>query len=106
MQLPGGMYTSTDVSLTVSPKTDTLKSYLVENKRINGPEEETKLALLCLRYLTFECFEANLGYEGTLGFVKNGSYAFLDYASLHWNHHLETTLHTSSPLDLRDSSDL
>lgn len=35
-----------------------------------------------------------------------GYYAFLDYASLHWNHHLETAIRLVNSDDLRHSADL
>lgn len=69
-------------------------------------KEETQLALLCLQYLTFECFDASLSYDGMLRFLKDGYYSFLDYASLHWNHHLETAIHSLQAEDLRHSTDL
>jgi hypothetical protein len=69
-------------------------------------KEETQLALLCLQYLTFECFDASLSYDDMLKFLKDGYYVFLDYASLHWIHHLETAIHSLQPEDLRHSADL
>lgn len=67
---------------------------------------EKELALLCLQYLTFECFDSNLSNDDVLRFVKNGSYSFLDYAILHWNHHLETAIDWLDVDDLRHCADL
>jgi hypothetical protein len=41
-----------------------------------------------------------------LRFLNNGSYSFIDYASLHWNHHLEASLDSLKHKDLSHSSDL
>lgn len=64
------------------------------------------LVLLCLQYLTFECFDAGLTYDKMRKFLMDGSYAFLDYASLHWIDHLETAVRFLQPQDLRHSADL
>lgn len=84
----------------------TARRYLVECKEVDVKKEETQLALLCLRYLTFNCFDENLDYDAIRRFVNDGVYAFLDYACLHWNHHLETVVHLSQPEDLSHSADL
>jgi hypothetical protein len=59
-----------------------------------------------MQYLTFDCFEADLSHDDILRCVKGGYYAFLDYASLHWYHHLEATLTSLKPEDLGHSTDL
>lgn len=59
-----------------------------------------------MQYLTFECFETDVSSDDTLRFVKDGYYGFLDYASLHWYHHLEAALATVKSTDLANSSDL
>jgi hypothetical protein len=80
--------------------------YLIDNKNIDQQEEERQLALLCLRYLTFDCFNALSSLEDISRFVMDGSYSFLDYAGLHWNHHLETSLQSLKIEDLDCSSEL
>jgi hypothetical protein len=65
-----------------------------------------QLATLCMQYLTFDCFEPDLSHDHILRFVKSGYYAFLDYASLHWYHHLETALISLKSADLGHSTDL
>ena len=59
-----------------------------------------------MQYLTFDSFEADLSHDDILRFVKGGYYAFLDYASLHWYHHLETALKSLQSEDLGHSTDL
>jgi hypothetical protein len=80
--------------------------YLVENKQVDEPKEEAQLAILCLRYLTFECFEPSIDRNAMMGFVQDGYYAFIDYASIHWNHHLETAIQKLAPEELNLTSDL
>lgn len=48
------------------------------------------MALLCLRYLTFGCFDHDLSESELSDFVVDGYYAFQDYAALHWLDHLES----------------
>lgn len=83
-----------------------IHSYLIENKKIDEQKEERQLGLLCLRYLTFDCFDASLSHDDILRFLKDGSYSFLDYAILHWNHHLETAIDSLEMEDLTHSAEL
>ena len=50
--------------------------------------EERRLAILCLRYMTFECFDQNISLEAIKEYVSKGCYAFQDYAIVHWVDHL------------------
>lgn len=50
-----------------------------------------------MKYLTFECFDATISDSELRKFLVEGYYAFLDYASLHWNHHLETAISFLKP---------
>ncbi|KAH8800405.1 hypothetical protein F5884DRAFT_863111 [Xylogone sp. PMI_703] len=84
----------------------TARHYLVHEKFLNSQKEETQLASLCMQYLTFECFEPSLSHDEILKFVKTGHFSFLDYASLHWYHHLESAITFLQPLDLQNSADL
>ena len=69
-------------------------------------KEEHELALLCLQYLTFECFDESVSPDDLRRFLLDGYYAFLDYASLHWYHHLETAISSLTSDDLSDSAHL
>ena len=59
-----------------------------------------------MQYLTFGCFETDKSPDDLVQFIKSGHYAFLDYASLHWLHHLETVLVLLKSADLASSTDL
>jgi hypothetical protein len=59
-----------------------------------------------MRYLTFECFDATITEDAMRKCLTEGYYAFLDYASLHWNHHLETALRSLGPDEVCHSHDL
>ena len=52
------------------------------------------MALLCLRYLSFGCFDHDLPEDELRDFVVEGYYAFQDYATLHWLDHLENLYQT------------
>ena len=65
-------------------------SYLIQERYVEVAVEEQKLALLCLRYLTFRCFDHDMSESELSDFVVEGYYAFQDYASLHWLDHLES----------------
>ncbi|RDW85274.1 hypothetical protein BP6252_02864 [Coleophoma cylindrospora] len=81
----------------------TAKTYLVQGDYIRLPQEEGRLAALCLQYLTFESFANESQSDETISrLIKTGFYAFLDYASLHWVDHLEIFLRTMEAVDLRE----
>ena len=67
----------------------TIDSYLIQEEYIQVPEVEWNLALLCLRFLTFECFDSGLSQDDIREFIADGYYAFQDYAVLHWLDHVE-----------------
>ena len=69
--------------------------------------EEHNLALLCLQYLTFECFDIGLSEaeseDSMQSYLTDGYYVFQDYAALHWIDHLEAwiwSLPASAPEQL------
>lgn len=69
-----------------------LHSYLILSDYIQPFEEEQKIAALCLRYLTFKCFDPELYEDEIQAYLLSGSYAFLDYAVLHWADHVESVM--------------
>jgi hypothetical protein len=73
-----------------------LGSYLIYNKFVWLFEEEQNMMMLCLRYLTFECFDPNLSDDKIQGYLLKGYYAFQDYAALHWVDHLESVMQFES----------
>ena len=69
-------------------------SYLIQERYVEVAVEEREMALLCLRYLTFGCFDHDLAEGELRDFVVEGYYAFQDYAALHWLDHLESLYQT------------
>ena len=51
-------------------------------------DEELKLASLCLEYLNFQCFQTSISDQEIAEFIGKGSYAFMEYAIVHWIDHL------------------
>lgn len=48
------------------------------------------MAKFCLRYLSLNCFDADLADEDIRAFILKGYYGFEDYAMVHWIDHLVT----------------
>ncbi|TVY27111.1 Vegetative incompatibility protein HET-E-1 [Lachnellula hyalina] len=71
---------------------ETAKSYLIHNNYVEIHVEEYRLAVLCMKYLTFDCFDPDAPEERVKEYLMNGSYAFQDYSVLHWVDHLEEVL--------------
>ena len=53
-------------------------------------EVEKEMASLCMHYLIFECFGHDLSSEELGEYLLDGSFAFQEYAALHWVDHLES----------------
>ena len=53
---------------------------------------ECELAALCLQYLTFECFQPDLGEDQLRRYAESGIFAFQDYAAAKWIHHVKAIL--------------
>ena len=47
------------------------------------------MTVLCLAYLSFECFDLKNSNQDTRTFISDGSYALQDYAVAHWVDHLD-----------------
>jgi len=67
-------------------------SYLIQNEYVQMHIEDRRLATLCMKYLTFECFDSGLSEESMQEFAAKGIYAFQDYAIVHWIDHLEAVI--------------
>lgn len=65
-------------------------SYLTQESYVLATEVEKEIALLCMRYLVFECFDHDLAFDELREYILDGSYAFQEYAALHWVDHLES----------------
>lgn len=83
----------------IQGRTDTNR-YLFQSKHIIEQREERSLALLCLSYLNFDCFETTISDDLLTKFIKDGSYAFIDYSCLHWSDHLESATKSLTVEDL------
>ncbi len=77
-------------------------SYLINDKCLDSVKEETKLALLCMQYLTFDFFETDIFPDSMLQSIQLGHYAFLAFASLHWYHYLDTAFTSFKTDDLAE----
>lgn len=60
-------------------------SFLIEDKHVDQPVEELKMACLCIDYLNLPAFIQPPTQDGVL----KGDYVFMDYAVLNWIRHLE-----------------
>ncbi|KAK8932328.1 hypothetical protein VCV18_000862 [Metarhizium anisopliae] len=60
-------------------------SFLIEDKHVDQPVEELKMACLCIDYLNLPAFIEPPTQDGVL----KGDYVFMDYAVLNWLRHLE-----------------
>jgi len=65
------------------------QSYLIGQKIVLPSKEEYNLAVLCLCYLSNDCFDISRSSEAVENHILEGCYAFLDYAIVHWLDHLE-----------------
>ncbi|KAK2808656.1 hypothetical protein FQN50_004520 [Emmonsiellopsis sp. PD_5] len=76
----------------------TAKMYIGNSKYVSKPTVECNLTALCLKYLTFEYFEAEISDNELRGFALSGCLAFQDYAVAKWFHHVEAMVDGSSRL--------
>lgn len=84
----------------------TAKHYLIHDKYIFPDKENLKLTCLCLNYLAFDCFDIQLPKQSIQEYVRNGSYAFHEYAVAHWIHHLDSYVQGLKDTDLKSVNDL
>ncbi len=71
---------------------------MIKTSRISFRSEDLHIAEFCLHYLNFGCFDASLTNSEIQEFLRQGYYAFEDYAVAHWLDHVESS--TSQPLSL------
>jgi hypothetical protein len=53
---------------------------------------------LCLQYLTFDCFESDIGQDELEDFATNGYFVLQDYAIANWSHHLRAMVESGQLL--------
>ncbi|KAH6972215.1 hypothetical protein BKA56DRAFT_115644 [Ilyonectria sp. MPI-CAGE-AT-0026] len=76
----------------------TAKEYIMENENLDAKILECELALLCLGYLSHECFQAVLKPQQRESWAKEGQYALQDYAVSQWQKHLKAFIESSPAL--------
>ena len=64
-------------------------SYLLKIGFVNKQLTEWNLASLCMRYLSFPCFEEEIDEATLAQNLHHGYFAFQDYAAAHWPHHMD-----------------
>jgi hypothetical protein len=52
--------------------------------RVNIRQTEFDIAITCLHYLSFPCFDPNLTDDAILAFLNKGYYSFQDFAIAYW----------------------
>jgi ankyrin repeat protein len=65
------------------------------------------MALLCMGYLTFDCFDADQSDDDIRQNIATAKYAFQDYAVAHWIDHLKASVqNTVGPCSHQELTDL
>lgn len=72
---------------------------------MNEAAVECNLTCLCLRYLTFECFEEGVPEDQLRNWAGEGYFAFQDYAIAKWFHHLQGLIDCGNNLPTEESDD-
>ena len=57
---------------------------------VNPSKAHYKMALRCLSFLQFRCFNANLTDEDITSHIKRGEYLWLEYAESSWLEHVRS----------------
>ncbi|KAI1849790.1 hypothetical protein JX266_004739 [Neoarthrinium moseri] len=73
----------------------TASEYILDSQFVSKVEVEFDLALLCMQYLTFPCFERSITRPTRKNFAKEGFYAFQDYAVSKWFYHIAQVVRMS-----------
>lgn len=78
----------------------TTRSYITKvSQEIHEPSIECELAILCLEYLTFPCFEIDEHKDVQLRqMALDGHFAFQDYAVAKWFYHVNAMVNDSERL--------
>jgi len=80
--------------------------YLIHENHLDLRKEEVNFAVLCMQYLTFDCFGEDLSDDDVSGFLGTGHVALLDYAGLYWYYLLDTALQYLILNDIGSSTEL
>ncbi|KAK0710004.1 hypothetical protein B0T26DRAFT_861233 [Lasiosphaeria miniovina] len=76
----------------------TTRSYILMSEHLDEKAIECDLTILCLSYLTFDCFKQGLDAENRKKFASDGYYSFQDYAISKLNYHVEKLIRTTPSL--------
>lgn len=79
---------------------------MIDKGHVCVPETEFDLALICLTYLSFDQFVHPASKTDIQAALYHGDYAFADYASCFWVHHLIETIDKTPDLPSRALEDL
>lgn len=82
--------------LCCKPETLTCGRYIQELGYIPRFMAEHSMTILCLHYLSFECFEETRDPDMLPDLLQEGYFAFQDYAIAHWPDHLLAFFETSA----------
>ncbi|TEY63394.1 hypothetical protein BOTCAL_0155g00160 [Botryotinia calthae] len=80
-----------------------MRCYLIDKSHVKIVLEEQKLAVMCLRYLLFQCFDPTTPDNQIHHYANEGYYAFQEYAIVYWVDHLESLIEQLSLSDLENS---
>jgi hypothetical protein len=72
--------------------------FILKSQFVSKVEVQFDLAILCMQYLTFPCFERNMDRQMTKRYAKKGFYAFQDYAVSRWFYHISEVVKISGQL--------
>ena len=81
-------------------------SYLITTGRISPSSEALRIALFCLQYLNFRCFDVHLTEREVQDFFQKAYYSFEDYAIVHWIDHLASCTPETLSRDPKTHQDL
>jgi hypothetical protein len=81
----------------------TFHRHIIESEHVNVLTIECNLAALCLRYLTFQCFEKDLDESIREDLIWKGHISFQDYAVPKWLDHVQAIVRTGPGGAQKDS---
>ncbi|KAN0096736.1 hypothetical protein V8E51_015541 [Hyaloscypha variabilis] len=73
----------------------TARIHIKASKRVRPILIECNLAALCLRYLTFECFDDEIDPDDLTSLATRGFMVFQDYAAAKWDKHIRAIVQSS-----------
>ncbi|KUI66990.1 Early growth response protein 1 [Cytospora mali] len=75
----------------------TAREFVVKNEHVNEYAVQCDMTVLCLQYLTFDCFNMELKELEVAKNIREGLLSFQDYSVSKWFHHLETLIEKCGP---------